>query len=108
MAESLRVAHKSRALRTKDLARVTVDTAVQPNRGNLTDTHVVQNYFYPYPMSRYSSIINLAITGWQEMTNRDSQAHVRDEGFAPKAPRTSVPTLPENRTKGLKAIAEVS
>jgi IS5 family transposase len=30
LAESLRVAHKSGALRTKDLARVTVDTTVQP------------------------------------------------------------------------------
>ena len=30
LAESLRVAHESGALRTKDLARVTVDTTVQP------------------------------------------------------------------------------
>jgi IS5 family transposase len=30
LAESLRVAHQSGALRTKDLARVTVDTTVQP------------------------------------------------------------------------------
>jgi IS5 family transposase len=30
LAESLRVAHESGALRIKDLARVTVDTAVQP------------------------------------------------------------------------------
>ena len=30
LAESLRVAHASGALRTKDLARVTVDTTVQP------------------------------------------------------------------------------
>jgi hypothetical protein len=30
LAESLRVAHESEALRTKDLARVTVDTTVQP------------------------------------------------------------------------------
>src|SRR5207253_8841338 len=30
LAESLRVAHGSGALRTKDLARVTVDTTVQP------------------------------------------------------------------------------
>jgi hypothetical protein len=30
LAESLRVAHASRALRTKDLARVTIDTTVQP------------------------------------------------------------------------------
>ena len=30
LAESLRVAHKSGALRTKDLARVTIDTTVQP------------------------------------------------------------------------------
>ena len=40
------------------------------------------------------------------MTNRDSQTQVRDEGFTPKAPCTSVPTLPDNRTKGLKAIAK--
>ena len=32
LAESLRVAHESRALRTKDLARVTVDTTVQPKK----------------------------------------------------------------------------
>jgi hypothetical protein len=31
LAESLRVAHDSGALRTKDLERVTVDTTVQPN-----------------------------------------------------------------------------
>jgi IS5 family transposase len=30
LAESLRVAHDSGALRTRDLARVTVDTTVQP------------------------------------------------------------------------------
>jgi len=30
LAESLRIAHESGALRTKDLARVTVDTTVQP------------------------------------------------------------------------------
>ena len=30
LAESLRVAHASGALRTKDLARVTIDTTVQP------------------------------------------------------------------------------
>ena len=30
LAESLRVAYESRALRTRDLARVTVDTTVQP------------------------------------------------------------------------------
>ena len=30
LAESLRVAHESGALRTRDLARVTVDTTVQP------------------------------------------------------------------------------
>ena len=30
LAESLRVAHASGALRTRDLARVTVDTTVQP------------------------------------------------------------------------------
>ena len=30
MAESLRIAHQAGALRSKDLARVTVDTTVQP------------------------------------------------------------------------------
>jgi hypothetical protein len=30
LAESLRVAHDSGALRTRDLARVTIDTTVQP------------------------------------------------------------------------------
>ena len=30
MAESLRIAHETGALRTNDLARVTVDTTVQP------------------------------------------------------------------------------
>jgi transposase, IS5 family len=32
LAESLRIAHQTGALRTNDLARVTVDTTVQPNR----------------------------------------------------------------------------
>jgi IS5 family transposase len=31
LAESLRVAHASGALRTRDLARITVDITVQPN-----------------------------------------------------------------------------
>ena len=37
LAESLRVAHASGALRTRDLARVTVDTTVQPKNITLPD-----------------------------------------------------------------------
>ena len=46
LAESLRVAHASGALRTKDLARVTVDTTVPVSYTHLLDRHMM---LLPFP-----------------------------------------------------------
>jgi IS5 family transposase len=55
LAESLRVAHQSGALRTKDLARVTVDTTVQPK--NIT-----------FPTD--AKLLHAAIKGLNRMTRK--------------------------------------
>jgi transposase InsO family protein len=60
LAESLRVAHQSGALRTKNLARVTVDTTVQPK--NIT-------------FSTDAKLLHAAITRWTEI----SKLNVIDE-----------------------------
>ena len=60
LAESLRVAHQSGALRTKDLARVTVDTTVQPK--NIT-----------FPTD--AKLLHAAITRWTKI----SKLNVIDE-----------------------------
>jgi IS5 family transposase len=43
LAESLRVAHESGALRTKDVERVTVDTTVQPSPSRPTPSSCMQS-----------------------------------------------------------------
>jgi transposase, IS5 family len=51
LAESLRVAHESGALRTKDLARVTIDTTVQPKAISFpTDAKLLHAAIIPFSL----------------------------------------------------------
>jgi IS5 family transposase len=75
LAESLRLAHESGALRSKDLASVTVDTTVQP-----------KNVAFPTD----AKLLHEAIKGLNRLANKHGvrlrQSYVRIAKHAPSSP----------------------